>query len=172
MKAMQEISFRRDILPLKDKLYRLALRITMDTAEAEDVVQDTMIRAWNKRGELSQYDSVEAFCLTVARNLAIDRSERMDSRTDELTSELPAFSEAPDPYERMAHAEQLQLIHRLMSELPERQRTVIQLRDVEEKTYKEIAEALQLTEDQVKVTLFRARQAIKNRYLEIDNYGL
>jgi RNA polymerase sigma-70 factor (ECF subfamily) len=169
---MQEISFRRDILPLKDKLYRLALRITMDTAEAEDVVQDTMIRAWNKRDELAEYASIEAFCLTVARNLAIDRSERMDSRTDELTPELPALSEARDPYEDLAHAEQLQLIHRLMNQLPERQRTVMQLRDVEEKSYKEIADALQMTEEQVKVTLFRARQAIKTRYLQIEDYGL
>jgi RNA polymerase sigma-70 factor (ECF subfamily) len=169
---MQEISFRRDILPLKDKLYRLALRITMDTAEAEDVVEDTMLRAWQKREELAGYDSIEAFCLTVARNLAIDRSERMDAQADELTDELPTPAQAPDPYESMAHSEQLQLIHRLMSQLPERQRSVMQLRDVEEKTYKEIAEALQMTEEQVKVTLFRARQTIKQRYLEIENYGL
>jgi RNA polymerase sigma-70 factor (ECF subfamily) len=169
---MQEISFRRDILPLKDKLYRLALRITMDTAEAEDVVQDTMIRAWNKRDELAKYASIEAFCLAVARNLAIDRSERMDSQTAELTPDFSALSEDRDPYEDMAHAEQLQLIHRLMNQLPERQRTVMQLRDVEEKSYKEIAEALDMTEDQVKVTLFRARQAIKKRYLEIEDYGL
>ena len=47
---MQEISFRNDILPLKDKLFRLALRITSDRAEAEDVVQETLIRVWNKAG--------------------------------------------------------------------------------------------------------------------------
>ena len=73
---MQEISFRNDILPLKDKLFRLALRITLDRAEAEDVVQDTMIRVWNKRDEWSQFESVEAYCLTVAKNLAIDRSSK------------------------------------------------------------------------------------------------
>lgn len=72
---MQEISFRDDILPLKDKLFRLALRITFNRAEAEDVVQETLIRVWNKRDEWTQFGSVEAYCLTVARNLAIDRSE-------------------------------------------------------------------------------------------------
>lgn len=76
---MQEISFRNDILPLKDKLFRLALRITLDRAEAEDVVQDTMIRVWNKRDEWSQFESVEAYCLTVAKNLAIDRSQKKRS---------------------------------------------------------------------------------------------
>ena len=78
---MQEISFRNDILPLKDKLFRLALRITLDRAEAEDVVQDTMIRVWNKRDEWSQFESVEAYCLTVARNLAIDRSQKKEAQT-------------------------------------------------------------------------------------------
>ena len=85
---MQELSFRNDILPLKDKLFRLALRITFDRAEAEDVVQETLIRVWNKRDEWSQFGSIEAYCLTVARNLAIDRSERKDSRTVELTLEM------------------------------------------------------------------------------------
>ncbi len=79
---MQEISFRNDILPLKDKLFRLALRITLDRAEAEDVVQETLIRVWNKRDEWSQFESVEAYCLTVAKNLAIDRSraKRLSNR--------------------------------------------------------------------------------------------
>ncbi|EGN06623.1 hypothetical protein HMPREF1018_00238 [Bacteroides fragilis] len=76
---MQEISFRDDILPLKDKLFRLALRITFDRAEAEDVVQDTMIRVWNKREEWTQFGSIEAYCLTVAKNLAIDRSQKKES---------------------------------------------------------------------------------------------
>ena len=76
---MQEISFRNDILPLKDKLFRLALQIVFDRAEAEDVVQETLIRVWNKRDEWTQFGSIEAYCLTVARNLAIDRSEKKDS---------------------------------------------------------------------------------------------
>ena len=77
---MQEISFRDDILPLKDKLFRLALRITFDRAEAEDVVQDTMIRVWNKREEWTQFGSIEAYCLTVAKNLAIDRSQKKEAQ--------------------------------------------------------------------------------------------
>ena len=98
---MQELSFRNDILPLKDKLFRLALRITFDRAEAEDVVQETLIRVWNKRDEWSQFGSIEAYCLTVARNLAIDRSERKDSRTVELLPEMEQVSDASSPYEKL-----------------------------------------------------------------------
>ena len=154
---MQELSFRNDILPLKDKLFRLALRITFDRAEAEDVVQ---------------FGSIEAYCFTVARNLAIDRSERKDSRTVELTLEMEQASDASSPYEKLVNKERMTLIHRLMNKLPEKQRLIMLLRDVEGKSYKEIAAVLNLTEEQVKVNLFRARQKVKQTFIDIEGYGL
>lgn len=169
---MQEISFRNDILPLKDKLFRLALRITFDRAEAEDIVQETMIRVWNKRNEWTQFGSVEAYCLTVARNLAIDRSELKDAQTVELSPALEQMDAASNPYEQLASKERMALIHHLIGRLPEKQRTAMQLRDIEGKSYKEIALLLDMTEDQVKVNLFRARQKVKQQFLEIEGYGL
>lgn len=169
---MQKIDFRTDILPLKDKLFRLALRITFDRAEAEDIVQETMIRVWNKRDEWDGLESVEAYCLTVARNLAIDRSEKKDSQTVELTLEAEQTPDASSPYDQLVNKERLKLVHRLVGELPEKQRLIMQLRDVEGKSYKEIAEALRLTEEQVKVNLFRARQKVKQKFMNIDGYGL
>lgn len=169
---MQEISFRDDILPLKDKLFRLALRITFDRAEAEDVVQDTMIRVWNKREEWTQFGSIEAYCLTVAKNLAIDRSQKKEAQNVELTPEMEEESEKSGPYDQLVNNERMSIIHRLINELPEKQRLIMQLRDIERESYKEIAKILNLTEEQVKVNLFRARQKVKQRYLEIDEYGL
>ena len=169
---MQEISFRDDILPLKDKLFRLALRITFDRAEAEDVVQDTMIRVWNKREEWTQFGSIEAYCLTVAKNLAIDRSQKKEAQNVELTPEMEEESEASGPYDQLINKDRMSIIHRLINELPEKQRLIMQLRDIEGESYKEIAKILNLTEEQVKVNLFRARQKVKQRYLEIDEYGL
>ena len=169
---MQEISFRNDILPLKDKLFRLALRITLDRAEAEDVVQDTMIRVWNKRDEWQQFESVEAYCLIVAKNLAIDRSQKKDAQNVELTPEMAEEADTSGPYDRLVNNERMKIIHRLIDELPEKQRLIMQLRDIEGESYKDIAKVLQLTEEQVKVILFRARQKVKQRYIEIDEYGL
>lgn len=170
---MQENSFRNDILPLKDKLFRLALRITSDRAEAEDIVQETLIRVWNKRDEWPQLGSVEAYCLTVARNLALDRSERKDARTVELTPEMEQQTpDASSPYDRLVNKERMKLLHRLLDRLPEKQRSIMQLRDVEGKSYKEIAAVLSLTEEQVKVNLFRARQKVKQQFIDIEGYGL
>lgn len=172
MRAMQKISFRNDILPLKDKLFRLALCITRNREEAEDIVQDTMLRVWNRREEWNVWETVEGFCLTICRNLAIDRSQKMDARHVELTPEVTELLDMAAPDKLMERDERLGLLHRLIAELPEKQRTILQLRDVEGKSYKEIAEILQLTEEVVKVNLFRARQRIKLKYNEIDTYGL
>ena len=159
-------------MPLKDKLFRLALRITFDRAEAEDVVQDTMIRVWNKREEWTQFGSIEAYCLTVAKNLAIDRSQKKEAQNVELTPEMEEESEISGPYDQLVNNVRMSIIHRLINELPEKQRLIMQLRDIEGESYKEIAKILNLTEEQVKVNLFRARQKVKQRYLEIDEYGL
>ena len=172
MRAMQKISFRNDILPLKDKLFRLALCITRNREEAEDIVQDTMLRVWNRREEWNVWETVEGFCLTICRNLAIDRSQKMDARHVELTPEVTELPDMAAPDKLMERDERLGLLHRRIAELPEKQRTILQLRDVEGKSYKEIAEILQLTEEVVKVNLFRARQRIKLKYNEIDTYGL
>lgn len=76
------------------------------------------------------------------------------------------------PYDRLVNNERMKIIHRLIDELPEKQRLIMQLRDIEGESYKDIAKVLQLTEEQVKVNLFRARQKVKQRYIEIDEYGL
>ena len=76
---MKEIDFLNDLLPLKHKLYRLAQRITLDSLEAEDVVEDTLVRVWERRKTLTDVDNLEVYCLTICRNLALDRAERKDA---------------------------------------------------------------------------------------------
>ena len=167
---MKEISFRDDILPLKDKLFRVALRITFDRAEAEDIVQETLIKVWNKREEWNSLESIEAYCLTLTKNLAIDLREKMVARTEELTEQHDRTQDAANPHEELEQKERLMWVHRLMEELPDKQRTIIQMRDIEEKSYKEIAQALDITEEQVKINLFRARQKVKQGFLRLDAY--
>ena len=170
---MKEVSFRNDILPLKDILYRLALRITLNRAEAEDIVQDTLIKVWNRRDDWAQMDNIEAYSMTVCRNLALDRIERADNHTaslDDNGTERP--DTASSPLERTAQLDRIEIVRSLIDSLPEKQRSCIQLRDFEGRTYKEIARVLDISEEQVKVNIFRARQTIKFKFQQYDNYGL
>ena len=170
---MKEISFRNDILPCKDKLFRMALRITLNRAESEDIVQDTLIKAWEQREALAEVSSVEAYCMTICRNLSLDRAAMKVNQSVELNESLHDRGDSTDnPSEKLMANERMLLVKNIINELPERQRTIVQLRDIEEKSYAEIASILEITEEQVKVNLFRARQKIKNRYQEIQGYGL
>ncbi len=171
---MKKIDFRTDVLPIKHALFRLALRITLNPEEAEDVVQDTMLKVWNKREQWDEIESIEAFCLTICRNLALDKTKRAGNQNSKLDDkhEPPDTSYAANPEEQAVQRDRVSLVRRLIDQLPEKQRACIQLRDIEGKSYKEIAVVMDITEQQVKVNIFRARQTIRQQYLETEKYGL
>ncbi len=162
---MNKFTFRNDVLPLKNQLYRLALRITQNEADAEDIVQDTMLKVWNQRERWETIDSMEAFCMTVCRNLSLDHLRLMENRHDSLDdSPVERQDHHANPFEETVRRNQLEIIHQIIDSLPEKQRTCIQLRDIEGKSYKEIASVMGITEEQVKVNIFRARQTIRQQY--------
>ncbi|MBR1448781.1 MAG: RNA polymerase sigma factor [Prevotella sp.] len=172
---MKKISFRTDVLPLKNELFRLALGITLNKADAEDVVQETMLKVWNRREQWDAIESIEAFCMTICRNVALDRQKRMENRNaslEDVGHEAPDHSYSANPEEQAVQRDRVERVRRLMNLLPEKQRTCMQLRDIEGKSYKEIAAVMDITEQQVKVNIFRARQTIKQKYLEQEQYGL
>ena len=152
-------------------LFRLALRITLNREDAEDIVQETLIRCWNNRDTWQEIDSIQAFTTTICRNLAIDytkrksRTERVEGKkqnadSETLTHEMAAQN-SEDPLTAMLRQEQFAQVKAVIDSLPESQKSCIQLRDFEEKSYREISEMLQITEQQVKTNIFRARQTVK-----------
>ncbi len=166
------MDFLTTILPHRDCLFRLALSITADTAEAEDVVQDTMLRAWERREEWSQIENIQAWLLQIGKNLALDRKKRM-GRTTTIPISVkgeeigePALSTAPVSEGDYA------LIQKLITELPPPQDDIMRLRDIEGFSYREIAAQLSITEDQVRVYLHRARTRLRQQYMAIQGFGL
>ena len=169
---MKKLSFRDDVLPLKDKIFRLALRITLSRAEAEDIVQDVLIKVWNRRDDLAEVDSIEAYSLTVCRNLSLDRLQRKENDNVNLDDAPPTEADDAPPDLQMIRNERIDNIKRLIERLPLPQRAAMQLREMEGKTYKEISAITGQTEEQVKVNIFRARQYIRKQIEKIENYGL
>ncbi len=167
---MKEYSFTDDVLPLKDRLYRLALRITLQQAEAEDVVQETLIRVWEHRSEWPELQSIEAYSLTICRRLALDAASRAGRGNLQLMEHdaqpLIHTAETNDARERLA------LVRKSMDSLPEVQRSIMHLRDMEGLSYQEIGKLLQLSESQVKVYLHRARAMVRSLVEKTEKYGL
>src|SRR5580704_8566233 len=156
--------FQERILPMKDKLYRFALRLLQDVQEAEDVIQDVMAGVWVRREEWGQWKSLEAYCMAATRNQCIDRIRKQRYR-QEKEKTIPAAGSVQDPLEKMMSKEMTGRIRRIMAALPENQQLVMHLREVEGFSYNEIAEVLNISLDQVKVNLFRGRHAIKHKII-------
>lgn len=164
------MDFKQDILPLKNLIFRTALRITLSREEAEDIVQDCLIKIWKQLQEGTTIQNLESYALTMSRNLALDRKALARNNVVPLVEEVHDHEDEHQlsPDQQLIKSESTSLIERIVDSLPEKQRTVMQLRDIEGKTYKEIADILNISEPDVKVTLFRARKQVKETYLKLS----
>lgn len=171
---MKDVTFKRDILPLKNMLFRVALRLAGTREDAEDIVQETLLRVWNRRDGWQQVDSLESWCVTICRNVAFDTLRHKNLHpVHEATTERPEQADnGPTPLEGAYNSQRVEILRKLIDTLPEKQRMCMHLRDVEAWSYKQIAEALGISIEQVKVSIHRGRQAVRNRFEEIDRYGL
>lgn len=165
--------FENRVLPVKNKLFRFAFRLLGSSEEAKDVVQEVLIKVWNGRDQLAAVQNMEAWCMRITKNLSLDRLRARQRRsTDSLESTTEIHQEALTPHERTEIHENMERITEMIAALPEKQRQVIHLRDVEGYSYNEICEILELDMNQVKVNLFRARNAVREKLVKINAYGL
>lgn len=165
--------FESRVLPVKNKLFRFAFRLLGSSEEAKDVVQEVFIKVWNGRDQMADIDNMEAWCMRITRNLSLDKLRtRQRKATDSMEDNFDIQQDARTPYETAENNENMQRINQLIASLPEKQRQVMHLRDIEGYSYNEICEILELDMNQVKVNLFRARNAVREKFVKINAYGL
>ena len=165
-------AFKLRVLPAKDKMYRFALRFLRDEEEAKDIVQEAMIRVWKKKEDMDTYLNMEAWCMTIVRNLSLDRikSKQFNSESLDQTYDLSDRTISPDKSTEIEDT--MENIHHFIANLPDKQRQIIQLRDIEGFSYQEIGKILNLDANNVKVNLFRARKSVRENLQKINAYGL
>ncbi len=159
--------FHEQVFPIRHKLYRFALRITGSVHEAEDVVQEVLEKVWKTAPE--QSDNVqnwEAWCMTLTRNRSLDKTRSQSlRRTAPLEGVAERSSNTVTPAQATEQDDLVARVKLMMQQLPEKQRLVMHLRDIEELSYEEIAESLSISLDQVKVNLHRARKTIREKMI-------
>ena len=161
---MSTDSFHAIILPLKEKLFRLAYGIVRDRSEAEDILQDLLLKLWSRRDEWDGIGNLEAYCFRAIKNMSLDRLASMAIRKADLPEqeeEQRYFVDHHSPHQALIQKEQRRMIDQSLRLLPETQRLAFRLREVEEMSYRQIAESLDISEEMVKVSLFRARKKMK-----------
>ena len=159
--------FHQHVFPIRHKLYRFALRITGSVHEAEDVVQEVLERVWKAPQEQSAtVKNWEAWCMTLTRNRSLDKIRaQTQRRTDTIDRATERHADGATPAQAAEINDLVARVKQLMQNLPEKQRLVMHLRDIEELSYEEIAELLDISLDQVKVNLHRARKSIREKLL-------
>jgi RNA polymerase sigma-70 factor (ECF subfamily) len=166
---MQNDQIIQEILPYKSKFYRFALKIVGNDEDAEDVIQEMLVKVWQKSEQLSEIDNKEAWCMTVTRNLCIDKiRRRKKTRSNDIDEYFSLSDSSPTPDIITEDRESLSIVMKTLNALPDSQKEIIHLRDIEGYTYREISTITGMTEDQVKVNLFRARQKLKH---ELRNFS-
>ena len=159
---MEQSEFEREAQAWRNLAYETGIAYGADPDEAEDVAQDTLLKLWALHDELERYQSVMGLTRVIARNLTIDlhRNQRT-IRLDEVPCNLPATDRSADS-DLISREEETALNQRL-SQLPPRQYQVLMMRQVEHRSYKEIAALLGIEVSSAKVLLSRARKWMLNQ---------
>ena len=147
-------TFRQEAQRMRTTLVRLAAGILRDSDEAEDVVQDVLLRLWQMREQLQM--PVEPLAKVLTRNRCIDLIRRKKP-TAELTTAV--FQEEDQP-----QRERIERMMKVIEALPDLQQTILRLRHMEGMDSKEIAKLTGSTEVAVRKALSRARQAVRDKF--------
>lgn len=168
---MKQAEFLNVVMPFKDKLYRLAKRLLVSREEAEDATQEILLKLWSKNEVMETYNNVEAFAMTMTKNFCLDRLKSKQAGNLKLVHSN--YSDENTSLQRQLEAEDsVSWMERIMEELPEQQKMVLQLRDVEQYEFDEICELLDMKPTAVRVTLSRARKTVREELIKKHSYGI
>lgn len=161
--------FKNKVIPFSRKLYPMLFRILKNEEETRDALQDLMVKLWNKRSELDKCNSQSAYIVTVAKNYSFDL----------LKKKRPANLNEADSYKilqlkadslSLETKEKFECVHKVIETLPEKYRTVIQLRDIDGYSFEEIKTMTGFEVSNLRVILSRARQKVKTEVEKIYDY--
>lgn len=168
---MKQSEFLHTVLPFKDKVFRLAKRLLVSNDEAEDATQELYLKLWKNKKKLKEYKNIEAFAMTMTKNYCLDQLKA--KRSNNLTLVHSNYKDTAVSLQRKLELDDsVSKVHELIARLPEKQRMIIQLRDVEQYEFEEIGKILDLQPTAVRVALSRARKTIREQLIKQHNYGI
>ena len=164
---MELEKFKSDVVPLRNKLQNVAKNMLANEVDAEDAVQETFLRLWNQRFQLSNHPNVGGFAMQTLKNICIDklRAERHNVSLDGISIAGNSIT----PYTFTEQQDSVLIIRNIIDSLPETQRQIITLRDVDGYELGEIAAIIGSEESTVRVNLSRARKTVRDKFLSMNN---
>ena len=167
---MNQKDFIAIINPFKDKLFRLAKKILVSTEEAEDATQEIVYRLWKNNDNLDKYNSIEAFAVTMTKNYCLDQLKSKKTSNLKIIDDNIDNNEANLQY-KLEIDDSLNWIKKIMDNLPEQQKLILHLREIEQYDFDEIAEIMIMNPTAIRVALSRARKTVREEMIKLHNYG-
>jgi len=168
---MNQNEFVQLVAPFKDKVFRLAKRLLVSREEAEDATQEVLVKLWSKNEGLAQYNSIEAVAMTMTKNYCLDQLK--SKRAGNLKIVHTNFTDREvSLQQKVEDSDSLNWVEKVINQLPEQQRLIIQLRDIEQYEFEEIAKILEMNETAIRVALSRGRKTIREFMVKTHNYGI
>jgi RNA polymerase sigma factor (sigma-70 family) len=168
---MNQSEFIKIISPFKDRVFRLAKRLLVSTEEAEDATQEVLVRLWNNKDKLANYSSVEALAITITKNYCLDQLK--SKRATEMRIVHSNYTDRQAGLQQQAEdRDSLDWVGKIIDSLPEQQKMIVQMRDIEEYEFEEIAKIMDMNETAVRVALSRARKTIREELTKKHSYGI
>ncbi|GLB51669.1 DNA-directed RNA polymerase sigma-70 factor [Neptunitalea chrysea] len=168
---MDASAFLNTVLPFKDKMFRLAKRLLVSTEEAEDATQEILLKLWRSNDKMASYKSVEAFAMTMTKNFCLDRLKSKQAGHLKLVHSNYQ-DESVSLQRKIENVDSLEWMQRILKTLPEQQRIILQLRDIEQYEFEEIAEMMDMNQSAIRTALSRARKAVRESLIKTHNYGI
>jgi len=163
--------YTREIIPLQDKIFRFSRRLLSSETAAKDVTQDILLKLWKLRDQLNEIKNIEAYAMTMTKNKCYDVIKSKHTRTLELVHSNYSH-EASSLASQIEARDEVSYVAKFIKDLPEQQRAVIQLRDIEQFSNKEIEDILEMSSTSVRVALSRARKKIISELKKTADYGV
>ena len=161
--------FKINLLPLKNRMFRLSLNLLKNRDDAEDAVQEVFVKIWKKQEKITDLKNIEAFVMTVTRNFCLDKLKSKRNKHLTLNEDI-AKQTSSTPYEYTEQADLVKKIKVIMQQLPEQQRTIVHLRDIEGYNFDEIMDITGWDLNYLRVNLSRGRKRIKESIIKLQHY--
>lgn len=164
---MNAQEFKQRFMPFHKLLYRVAFHLTGNVQDAEDLLQDTYLKLWQKRDDIREEAVNQAYLVTLMRNLLRDqqRLKHIDSST-ELRNELSPPDERSLEGQIAARDEASQMKN-LINQLPKRDKEIIRMHLMEERTYDEIEQDTGLSQGNIRIIVMRTKQKLKQQFIKL-----
>jgi len=162
---MEQAQFKKEIIPLRERLISYAERMLENKSDAEDIIQEVFLKLWSMRGELGNYVSVDALSITMTKHLCLNRLKANQRGQDDL-NELVLIDKNLSPAEQLEQKDSVAQVMRIIDQLPDLQQSVLRMKHIDGLEIDEIAALTGSAPEAIRMNLSRARKKVKEIFFK------